>query len=56
MFLDEATVTNVVIKQDVIPATQYAMGPSLFPLPPRNEGESISTICFPFSYDNSVLN
>jgi hypothetical protein len=48
--LKEATVTNVAMKQDVIPATQYAIGPSLFPLPPRNEGESISITCFRFSY------
>jgi hypothetical protein len=44
------------MKHEVIPATQYAIGPNLLPFPPKNEGESISIASFPFSYDSSVLN
>ena len=36
------TLAKVAIKHEVIPATQYAIGPNLFPFPPKNEGESIN--------------
>lgn len=51
-----AIVAKVAIKQDAIRATQYPIGPNLFPFPPRNDGESISIVCFPFSKESSVLN
>jgi hypothetical protein len=54
--LTAAMVTKVAIKQDAIPATQYPIGPNLFPLQPRNDGESISIACLPFSKESSVLN